>query len=100
MQDMNDELDIMKEEIELNKQNNKENESEFKELIKYIKQNEIKYEQKIFNLKQLLFTKDHEINKFSKFIDIENIRNNKIIGELKLKLTEQEKINKRTTIIN
>ena len=101
MQDMNDELDIMKEEIELNKQNNKENENKFKDLTEYIKQNEINYEQKIFNLKQLLFTKDHEINKFSKFIDIENIRNNKIIEELKLKITNQEKIIKeQQSIIN
>ena len=82
----------MKEEIELNKQNNKENEDKFKELTEYIKQNEINYEQKIFNLKQLLFSKDQEINKLNKLIDNENIRNSKIIEELKLKISNQEKI--------
>ena len=99
MQDMNDELDIMKEEIELNKQNNKENENKFKELTEYIKQNEINYEQKIFNLKQLLFSKDQEINKLNKLIDNENIRNNKIIEELKLKISNQEKIIKDQQLI-
>lgn len=101
MQDMKDELDIMKEEIELNKQNNKENENKFNQLTEYIKQNEINYEQKIYNLKQLLFSKDQEINKLNKLIDIENIKSNKIIEELKQKIIEQEKkINEQQLLIN
>ena len=92
MQDMKDELEIMKEEIELNKQNNKENENKFKELTEYIKQSDINYEQKIINLKELLFSKDQEINKLYKLIDNENIKNKNLIQELKQKIFEQEKI--------
>ena len=91
MQDMKDELDIMKEEIELNKQTNKENEDKFKELTEYIKHNEINYELKIFNLKQLLFSKDQEINKLNKLMENENNKNKKIIEELKMKIANQEK---------
>ena len=72
MQDMKDELGIMKDEIELNKQNNKENEIKFQKLRDYIKQIESNYEQKIYNLKELLYTKDQEINKLNKIIENES----------------------------
>ena len=101
MQDMKDELDIMKEEIELNKNNDKENENKFKELKEYIKQNELAYEQKIINLKELLFSKDQEINKLNKIIDNESMNKNKIIEELKRKIIEQDKIiNEQKLLIN
>ena len=101
IQDMKDELDIMKEEIELNKNNDKENENKFKELTEYIKQNEINYEQKIINLKELLFSKDQEINKLNKIIDTESSNKNKIIEELKRKIIEQENIiNEQKLLIN
>ena len=62
----------MKDEIELNKQNNKENEIKFQKLRDYIKQIESNYEQKIYNLKELLYTKDQEINKLNKIIENES----------------------------
>ena len=100
IQDMKDELDIMKEEIELNKNNDKENENKFKELTEYIKQNEINYEQKIINLKELLFSKDQEINKLNKIIDTESSNKNKIIEELKRKIIEQENIINEQKLLN
>ena len=99
MQDMKDELDIMKEEIELNKQNNKENDNKFNELTEYIKKSEINNEQKIYNLKKLLFSKDEEINKLNKIIDNESIKNKKIIEELKMKIINQERIIKEQQIL-
>jgi len=99
IQDMKDELIIMKEEIELNKQLNKENENKFKELTEYIKQSELNTEQKVFNLKQLLYSKDQEINKLNKLIDSESIKNNKIIEELKQKIINQEKIIKEQQLL-
>ena len=99
MQDMKDELDIMKEEIELNKQNNKENDNKFNELTEYIKKSEINNEQKIYNLKQLLFSKDEEINKLNKIIDNESIKNKKIIEELKMKIINQERIIKEQQLL-
>lgn len=101
IQDTKDELDIMKEEIEINKDNNKEIEQKFNELSNYAKQNAINYEQKIFNLKQLLLSKDEEINKLNKIIDNKDAINMKIIEELKQKLFSQEQeIKKQQKIIN
>ena len=101
IQDTKDELDIMKEEIEINKDNNKEIEQKFSELSNYAKQNAINYEQKIFNLKQLLFSKDEEINKLNKIIDNTDAINMKIIEELKQKLFMQEQeIKNQQKIIN
>jgi len=90
IQDAKDELDIMKEEIEINKDYNKENEKKFNELKDYIKQNTINYEQKIFNLKELLFSKDEEIKKLNKIIDNKDIKNSRIIEDLKKRLAIQE----------
>lgn len=101
IQDTKDELDIMKEEIEINKDNNKEIEQKFNDLTNYARQNAINYEQKIFNLKQLLFSKDEEINKLNKIIDNKDANNMKIIEELKQKLFIQEKeIKNQQKIIN
>ena len=101
IQDTKDELDIMKEEIELNKDNNKENEKKFNELANFVKQNTVNYEQKIYNLKQLLFTKDEEINKLNKIIDNIDEKNIKIIEELKNKLLIKKKtIQNQQKLIN
>jgi hypothetical protein len=101
IQDTKDELDIMKEEIEINKDNNKEIVQKFNDLTNYAKQNAINYEQKIFNLKQLLFSKDEEINKLNKIIDNKDAINMKIIEELKQKLFIQEQeIKNQQKIIN
>ena len=101
IQDTKDELDIMKEEIEINKDNNREIEQKFNDLTNYARQNAINYEQKIFNLKHLLFSKDEEINKLNKIIDNKDANNMKIIEELKQKLFIQEKeLKNQQKIIN
>ena len=92
VQETKDELDIMKEEVELNKDYNKENIKKFNELKEFIKQNNINYEQKIFNLKQLLFSKDEEINKLNRIIDSKDTKNYNIIEDLKKRLAVQEQI--------
>ena len=92
IQETKDELDIMKEEVNLNKDYNKENIKKFNELKEFAKQNNINYEQKIINLKELLFSKDEEINKLNKIIDYKDSKNNSIIEDLKKRLAIKEQI--------
>ena len=86
-----DELDIMKEEVQLNEENKIENEKKIDELANFYKQNISNYEQKLYNFKTLLFKKDDEIKKLNKEIDILENKKKRIINEMEFKLSSKDK---------
>ena len=86
-----DELDIMKEENQLNQEKKIENEKKIEEFLNNVQKNMNNSEQKIYSLKELLFKKDEEIKKLNKEIDVIDNKKKNIIKELEYKLSCKDK---------
>ena len=86
-----DELDIMKEEKQLNQEKKIENEKKIEEFLNNVQKNMNNSEQKIYSLKELLFKKDEEIKKLNKEIDVIDNKKKNIIKELEYKLSCKDK---------
>lgn len=83
---LKDEIEIMRDEDKINKEIIQENENKFNNFSDLIKIQIKNYENKIFNIKELLFKKDNEIKKLNENLEKLNIDSKNVINGLKNKI--------------